>query len=166
MFIAGGVLSRGICHCNTVSGHWEKLEARLSGGAISSSNNTFMTTVPKYSLHQLKYVRSCTRDAIHPHLSNVRIGETTYNNFGNFLQPTIQHSRPLPAAIGLVCSDEKVSRVWTFSNFELFSHYTTTSGTFHVNNGVQNSESLPKKTVWKCPLFSPNLNKLLHLTPL
>ncbi len=56
MFIAGGVLSsftveaygemlfgpEGIFCCNTASGHWDKLEARLSSGAISSSNITFM----------------------------------------------------------------------------------------------------------------------------
>ncbi len=62
MFTAGGVLStvlqtsllqwgsvgkmlfglQGIFCCNTASGHWETLEARLSGGAVSRSHNTFM----------------------------------------------------------------------------------------------------------------------------
>ncbi len=59
MFIAGGVLPaviqtsllqwwalglRGFLCCNTASGHWKTLEARLSGSAVSSSYNTFMTS--------------------------------------------------------------------------------------------------------------------------
>lgn len=54
---------QGIFHCNTLSAHREKLEARLSGDAISSSHNTSMVqfcvcqvTVSRFKVQVLIYL--------------------------------------------------------------------------------------------------------------
>ncbi len=80
MFIAGGVLSAvlqmsllqymgkrlfGILHCNTASGHWKKLEATLSSGAVSSSYNTFMAYNDNANVLMLS---RCNVYHIHQHL--------------------------------------------------------------------------------------------------
>lgn len=50
-----------------------------------------------------------------PHLSDIGTGGAVYDNFWNFLKPTIWRSRPLHTMISQLCRGEKVSR------FELLS---------------------------------------------